>query len=128
MGTRLLKFATVGGLTTVFGVLLYALFLAVLGVNLFVAYIIVFFASVTFSYLLNTHYNYRAPVSWSLYRRFIGSYAIGFAVGFCLIAGCKMLAVPLPDFWIAMLTIPVRFLVTFLLADRAMAVIADSHR
>lgn len=118
---RLLKFFTVGGVTTLFGITLYALLLLGFKANLFLAYVIVFTASVTFSYFLNARFNYRIAPGLRTYFQYLQSYAVGFAVGFFLIALCKALAVPLADFWIAMLSIPLRFAITFLLADRAMA-------
>ncbi|MEN0000149.1 MAG: GtrA family protein [Pseudomonadota bacterium] len=120
MVDRLLKFFTVGGVTTLFGVTLYGLLLLVLNANLFLAYVIVFAASVTFSYFLNARFNYRIAPSLRTYIHYVQSYAVGFAAGFVLITICKALAVPLADFWIAMLSIPFRFAITFLLADRAM--------
>ncbi|MEO0542893.1 MAG: GtrA family protein [Pseudomonadota bacterium] len=121
MGPRFLKFATVGGVTTFFGIALYALLLLFFQVNLFAAYILVFVASVTLSYALNARFNYQVPWSFGSYARFMSSYGVGFAVGFILITIMKAATVPLSDFWIAMAAIPLRFVVTFLFADRAMA-------
>lgn len=124
---RLLKFFTVGGVTTLFGITLYALLLLVLKANLFLAYVIVFTASVTFSYFLNARFNYRIAPGRRTYIQYVQSYAVGFAVGFVLIALFKALGVPLADFWIAMLSIPLRFAITFVLADRAMVAPNDAE-
>lgn len=117
---RFIKFGVLGGVTTLFGLLLYYVLLKFVGIRLIYAYPIVFTFSVLFSYLLNTRLNYRLPASWKGLISFYKSYIISGLIGFIILLVLKYFLPTWDEFVLAILLVGIRVLMTFFLIEKFM--------
>jgi len=115
---RFLKFGSLGGITTVFGIVLYFLFLKILGIKLIIAYPIVFTLSVLFSYILNTYFNYKIPPTWANLLNYYKGYILSALIGYVLLVILKTLLPEWDEFIIAMILVFIRLLMTFFFIEK----------
>lgn len=115
---RFVKFGSLGGITTVFGIALYFLLLKVLGMKLIIAYPIVFTLSVLFSYILNTYFNYKIPPSWANLLNYYKGYILSAIIGYVLLLILKFLLPDWDEFVIAMILVVIRLLMTFFFVEK----------
>lgn len=117
---RFLKFGLIGLLTTGLGLAIYYVFLKILHINVFVAYPVQFTIMVSFSYFLNSRFNYKIKLSLSKWLKFFNSYALSGFVGFILLAALKYSLPALDDFIIILMLVPLKAVLTFVLVEIVM--------
>lgn len=115
---RFLKFGSLGGVTTLFGITLYYFFLKIVNLDLLIVYPIVFSLSVFFSYILNTYFNYKSPPSLRGLLSYYKSYIISALIGFAILLALKFLLPNWDEFVIAMILVVVRLFMTFFLIEK----------
>ena len=120
MRPHFIKFTFIGGINTLFAVLLWYILIEILTINLYISYSMTFIITVFISYAMNIYFNYDIKFKFGKLYIHYSIYGASFLLGVVMLALLDMIDVPLSDFHKALLTIPVRFLMNFFLVDRNM--------
>ena len=122
---RFINFNAVGIITTIFGLLLFYIFIVLLSIDIYISHVIVFIFSVGFSAIINSIFIYRKPLNISFILIFYRSYFSSFVFGLVLILILRNFLPSLNDFVVIILMVLSRTLITFVLVEKFLNLKAD---
>jgi len=115
---QLLKFGTVGIVTTLFAIVSYYILLSVLELPIYPVYICVYFVGILISYLLNSNFTFGKSYNKKDSIRYYLIYGVGLIFGLSIIYFVKLLTKIESDLITVIITIVPRFILTFVLLGR----------
>lgn len=114
---RLIKFGSIGGFITIFGIIGYYICLEIYNFSIYPTFIVLNIIAVIFSYLLNTKFTFRKKRNLHDSIRYYIIYLTGIAIGLGLIYLIEN-NTSLKPFFIVLLIIPIRVFITYLMVSK----------
>ncbi|GAB1367042.1 hypothetical protein MASR1M36_19130 [Candidatus Cloacimonadaceae bacterium] len=109
------RFVFVGGVVTIFSLVLIYVFLKLLETPLVPTYILVYVATIFVSYLLNANYTFKKKRSWQSILMFYGSYVLTLGLGTGALGLLKKY-LAYENWILAFMVVPFTMVVNFLLS------------
>lgn len=113
---RFIRFAKVGAFVTVLSLALNYFFLKIIGTPLIPTYVILYLTMISFSFLLNSKYTFRAERSFKRLFLYYGSYGSSMLLGVGLLALFRAL-LPFENWILAYMVVPFTMTSNFILSS-----------
>lgn len=109
------KFGFTGVIVTIYGIISYYILLERLGLPLYPVYVVVYFIGVGLSYLINSKYTFKESYKVKDSVKYFMSYTASLSLGLLILYSFDSLLPDVSDFYLTIIVIPFRFMITFLL-------------